>query len=375
MSASTTGKNTVQCVLGTESYLRPIFSYYRMPASWDSEKTLREGIEHAFTFTMLRDQFYGGWAHCWKDAKDGKYHLKLTSPNPNDDVTDYAQLIPQFVKALAIAQKTIAGALKSQSEEVKKQLNFLPPFGLSMLNTRGVLLLHYPPDETITYTNYLHSRTTKRWDSLLIANGYNGGDNPLLMAITDVFPVTADGGSGGSKLVDKICEPVAEDLAKYAYKLLTILLRPKSRSQANVTQPMVALGGAVRGWLFNNTRLRKQIEAQIGAIKKPSDLKPLTQFNLQLQDKQVLTPVLMMDHPCKYYRGYRNDKIGAQQVKTDLIGTRWYIQMSENPELDPRQVLEIAKNYWNDKGHKPELDRIVKDQYIQFRQITSGTEA
>lgn len=370
------GTNSVQCVLGKEEFLRPIFSYYRMPESWqaDGDKTLREGIEHAFMFTMLRDQFYGGWAHCWKDAADGLYHLKLTSPRASDDVRGYAELIPAFVKIFAQAQKLVATALKKAPAEQQTALSFLPPFGLSMLNARGVMLLHYPPDEPIVYLNYLHARTIKRWDSLLICNDYRGFENPLLEAIVDVYPVAADGGSSGGAMVDQLCEPLG-DLAKFAYDLLTLLLRPKSATAAKVTQPMVALGGAVREWLFKNKDLLQQIEEQVGPIKKPGDLKPLTQFQLRLQKKtDVLTPVLMMDHPCKYYRGYW-DKGAASQVKTDLIGARWFIKMSEHPSADPRQVLQDAKAHWNDARQKDQLAGIVQDQFIQFRNCASGTEA
>lgn len=375
-----TPKNTVQCVLGTAKSLKPIFSYLKQPKSWDEEKTLREGIEHAFTFTMLRDQFYGGWAHCWKDASDGKYHLKLTSPNLNDDVTGYKTLVPKFVKLLGMAEKLVAAGLKNQTPAMEKaNLRFLPPFGLTLLNSRGVMLLHYPPDEPITYLNYLHARTIKRWDSLLIANDPEtnerpGTNNTLYEAIVDLFPVTADGGSNGSRLVDELCNPI-EGLNDYAYNLLTLLLKPKSKTSAKVTLPMVALGSNVRKWMWRDKDRQDQIQSQIGAVKSDKGLKPLTQFNLRLQPKKEdRTPVLMMDHPCKYYRGYW-ERGAASQVKKDLIGARWFMHMAADPAADPQEVLADAKKFWGAKANRPLLDQIVKCQFTEFRNITSATEA
>ncbi len=351
-------KNTVQCVLGAADMLAPIFSYYSMPKSWDQEKCLREGMEHAFSFTMLRDQFYGGWAHVWKEPTDGLYHLKLTSPTVTDDVTGYADLIPRFVNAVSLAQKAIASV--PQTDEMKQgNLRFLPPFGLSMLNARGVLLLHYPPDETITYLDYLHSHTTKRWEALLIANGHPGADNPLLESIVDVCPVAADGGTEGGNLVDELCSHVSSDLTTYVADLLLMLLRSKQAGKASVTQPMVALGAPAQNWLMDN--FKAQVRDQAGRAKS---LKPHTVLKLKLHpDQDLVTPVITMPHPCVYYR-HPGDR--TEMLRQDLIGTRWYVKMAANPKADPQKVLEDSTKYWNAASNQARFRKVAQAHSAEF---------
>jgi len=351
-------KNSVQCALGAADMLSPIFAYYSMPKSWDAEKCLREGMEHAFSFTMLRDQFYGGWAHVWKEPTDGLYHLKLTSPTVTDDVTGYADLVPRFVNAVSLAQKAIASV--PQTDAMKQgNLRFLPPFGLSMLNARGVLLLHYPPDETITYLDYLHSHTTKRWEALLIANGHPGADNPLLESIVDVCPVAANGGTVGGNLVDELCSHVSSNLTTYVSDLLLMLLRCKQAGKASVTQPMVALGSPAQTWLMNN--FKSQIREQAGRVK---NLKPHTVLQLKLHpDQDLVTPVITMPHPCIYYR-HPGDR--TEMLRQDLIGTRWYVKMAANVKADPKKVLADATKYWTAASNQALFRKVAQAHSTEF---------
>lgn len=368
-AASTSDTNSVQIKLGTEEFLKPLFDYY--------ELSLLEGMEHAFSMTLLRDQFYAGWAHVWKDKVDKVYHLKISTPTPADNVQGYADVIPRYLQAVDIARKAFdkAAAIETNKPIIAEaNLRFLPPFGLSMLKAHSVLLLHYPPDETLDYKDYLHSRTTKRWESLLMSNGCPGPNHPLFESIVDVYPVTADGGSGGSTAVDNLCkssEEIKSELAEYANQMLSLLLQQDDFPRANVTQPLLAMGAKVRDWFFYNKHLKAQMVAQLGPLTKPSQLTTHTVFYLEFKEG-VRTPVIILDHPSNYYRGAPADRV--EQVRKDLIGAKWQIDMAKNPTLDPKEVLANANVYWNSPRNKAIFDRVVQDQETEFKNIHKDDE-
>ena len=408
------GRNTVQLKLGTKSYLSPLFEYYK-------PLELLEAMEHAFSITLLRDHFYSGWAHVWKDAtKDPTnedYYVKITSPNPLDDVQGYRDIIPRYLNAVDCARRAFDRGMalpEIQSDKAvqKANLRFLPPFGLAMLNARSVLLAHYPPDETIDYKDYLHSRTTRRWESLLISNGLPGSDTCLLESIVDVSPITADGGSVGSASVKKLTSYIQSkssaksksagsqknqersDLTTYVNEMLSLLLE-QEKPNSKVTQPLVALGAPVREWLLSDEKRKSQIIKQLPTETKPGNVPALPIHTvLELEFKEgVVTPVIIVDHPCNYYRGNLSQlaekittttdkaeleklkgqlqKGQADQLRKDLIGARWQVRMSQDPEADPRVILAEVKDYWHPSKHKAEFEQIARDQIIQFQNIAN----
>ena len=164
--------------LGSEEELTGLF---RIPTG----ASLGDVIGHVFNQTLQRDLFYGAWADVWDD--DGQYGVKITSPQ--DDVSAYGDVIPPF---LAAAKKGLA-----KYKELKitdPDLSFLPPMGLSMVRRKSVQLLHYPPTEAMTYSDYLYSPTNRRWESLLGYNGCDGSQYSLLETIVDAVPIAAPGG-------------------------------------------------------------------------------------------------------------------------------------------------------------------------------------
>jgi hypothetical protein len=420
------GINTVQFKLAKEKKypeksmdLTPLFDYC-------SPLELLEAMEHAISVTLLRDQIYAGWAHVWKDLRDDEYYMKITSPNPDDDVREYAELVPNFLEVVAIGRRAFERGMgleenKNNPRIKSANLRFLPPFGLSMLRAKSVLLLHYPPDETIDYKDYLHSRTTRRWESLLISNGCPGADLSLYESIVDVSPITADGGSVGSAAVHELSATIQggpalkepADLNSYVKGMLSLLLRQKAIKDSKRTKPMVAFGAPVRDWLVSDEDRKKDMIEQL----KPRPVKKDGNPDIRIQDvfllefaKGVKTPVLILDHPCNYYRGgnreqphivskgdennsgddtmvydangyesiqeflaYKEEtkKKQRDQLRKDLTGARWQIMMSTTPDGDPKKILEEAKKYWDEKNleTKALFDRIARDQVIQFQNI------
>jgi len=334
--------NSVTFPIGTESDLTPLFAYQPTGVPlWD-------GIGHTINQTLLRDLFYGAWAQAWlKKSKPtpkptDQYQVTITSPNADHDVTAYATQIPAFIAAVS----TGIGIYNTNKSKLPSTgVSFLPPFGLSMLNTGSIQLLHYPPSETLNYMDYLYSPTNRRWENLLGYNAYPGAQNSLVETIVDVIPIAAAGGTDGSKALI----PVQDAFVPYVQEMLNVYLRRSPGGTA--TQPVVAYGGPVMSFLEDNF--------------KQSNLRPLSLISLQLLTGGPATPVLCANHPSEFlYYKSSQEKEFTEILVQDLTAAGWQTKMSQNPDADPKQTLQDVSTYW---GQNPNLvDQIFAEQVAEF---------
>ncbi|MDH4177083.1 MAG: hypothetical protein OEV72_05860 [Thermoleophilia bacterium] len=341
-------RNSVAFPIGAASDLTPLFSYQ------PSSVTLADGIAHTINQTLLRDLYYGAWAHVWVD-KSSQCQVTIASPNPTDDLTRYETQIPAFIAA---ARAGLEIYTASASKLPATGVSFLPPFGLSMLNTKSIQLLHYPPTETLDYLDYLYSPTNRRWESLLGYNGFPGAENTLVETIVDLIPIAAGGGSAGSTAL----EPVENAFVAYAQQMLDVYLRPSPSGKA--TQPIVAYGEPVRAFLEANF--------------DQSELEVLSVISLRLMTGGPTTPVLCANHPSDFLSAAgrhetaepspADQKYPPQDPKAillqDLKAARWQTTMSQNPDADPKQTLQDASDYWD---QNPDLvAQIFAEQMSEF---------
>lgn len=326
--------NSVTFPIGTESDLTPLFAY--------SPLSLREGIEHTLNQTLLRDLFYGSWAQAWLDKKSGQYQVQISSPNADHDFTAYSSKIPAFI-ATASTGFGIYNANKSKLPATG--FSFLPPFGLSMVNTRSIQLLHYPPSETMDFMDYLYSPTNRRWENLLAYNAYPGARNTLVETIVDLIPIAAAGGSAGSTAL----EAVQDAFVTYVQEMLNVYLRPSPGGTA--TQPIVAYGGPVISYLETNF--------------DQSELDVLSLISLQLLPGGPATPVLCANHPSRFlYYQPGQQKEFTEMLVQDLTAAGWQAKMSQNPDRDPAKTLQAVSQYW-EKNSKL-VDQIFAEQVAEF---------
>jgi hypothetical protein len=328
--------NSVAFPIGTATELTPLFAY--SPTS----VTLEVGIEHTLNQTLLRDLFYGSWAQTWLDTKSGQYQLQISSPHADHDFAAYTPMIPAFIAAAS----TGLGIYNANKTRLPTEgFSFLPPFGLSMANTRSIQLLHYPPSETVDFMDYLYSPTNRRWENLLAYNAYPGAENTLVETIVDLVPIAADGGSAGSTAL----EAVQDAFVTYAREMLNVYLRPSPGGTA--TQPIVAHGGPVIGYLETNFNQSK--------------LDVLSLISLQLLAGGPATPVLCANHPSRFfYYEPGQEKEFKEMLVQDLTAAGWQTKMSQNPDGDPGETLQAVSQYW-EKNSKL-VDRIFAEQVAEF---------
>jgi hypothetical protein len=327
--------NSVTFPIGTESDLTPLFAYS------PTDVTLKDGIEHTINQTLLRDLFYGSWAQAWLD-KSGQYQVQISSPNVDHDFTAYSSKIPAFIAA---ASTGLGIYNANRSKLPKKGFGFLPPFGLSMVNTTSIQLLHYPPSETVDFMDYLYSPTNRRWENLLGYNAYQGAQNTLVETIVDLIPIAADGGSAGSTAL----EAVQDAFVTYVREMLNVYLRPSPGGTA--TQPIVAYGGPVISYLETNFNQPK--------------LDVLSLISLQLMTAGPATPVLCANHPSRFlYYKPGQEKEFTEMLVQDLTAAGWQTKMSQNPDADPRQTLQDVSTYWDQNPNL--VDQIFAEQVAEF---------
>ena len=401
--------------LGTASQLQQVYSFApgvkeKKPAS------LKDAIEHSINQTLLREGFYSAWAVVmhksrWTWDDDDVYTVKITSPHHG--VSGFKKTLTKFINAIRGGYQIYQEqqpALEAQRKKLVEEAHaanpdsdhplteadyacyFLPPFGLSMVATDCIQLLHYPPDSTLTYMDYLYSPTNRRWESLLGYNDYPGEKNTRVETIVDIAPIAASGGSRGGKLIEPLLEK--DVFAPYAKAMLQALLRESKDGKS--TQPIVAYGGPVGEWLQKN--YGKDLAAQGVEMARDDDGNPLRPEVCQafvlhfFGDDGPGTPVLCANHPIKfnYYDkdlGHAQhqpeadreaaikaaDKVAADVLSQDLICAGWQARMAQGwyKNTDPDFYKTVRKNMivqWSNEGGTrfKELLEVFREQVKEF---------
>jgi hypothetical protein len=331
--------------------------------SWDASSgvDLRDLIAHGINQTLERDGFIGSWADVFNAAGD-TVSVKISAPF--GDVSRYGKIIPAFISAARIG---FAAYSEHRAEILKGKLIFYLPVGMPMLKTKSVQLLHYPPYEARTYSDYLYSPTNRRWESLLGYNDYELSGVTLLERICDAVPLA---GPGSDATVINQVEPY---FYPYGKAMLGALL---DQSGAR-TQPVVAYGGPAHDWL------RAAFPTQVKRTPKLFSV-----LELRVGSGKAVTPVLCANHPSEFlffdephykpdtksapngngekYKGKPiNPKRWAFDIMIeDLIAARWQAKMAEQWDADPVKTLTEAKAYWHD-NHK-RVEEIVAAQEEEF---------
>jgi hypothetical protein len=353
--------STIQFKLGPWDEMADLFS-------WDASAgvDLRDLIAHDINQTMERDGFIGSWADVFQDTGD-TISVKISAPF--GDVKRYGKIIPAF---LAAARIGFAAYTQHRAEILKGKLIFYLPVGLPMVKTKSIQLLHYPPYEARTYSDYLYSPTNRRWESLLGYNDYNLAGVTLLERICDAVPLA---GPGSDATVINEVEPY---FYPYGRAMLGALL-DQSRGR---TQPVVAYGGPAHAWL------RSAFPTQVKRMPKLFSV-----FELRVGPGKAITPVLCANHPSEFLffnephyksgntsvtvfaaNGNQSPKPPGKPINPkrwafdimiqDLIAARWQAQMAEHWDEDPVKVLRDAKTYW-ESNHK-RVKEIVAAQEEEF---------
>jgi hypothetical protein len=325
--------NTIEIKLGPWDEMADLFS-------WEASAgvDLRDLIAHGINQTMQRDGLLGSWADVYRDSGDT---LSVKISAPFEKVKGYATMIPAFIDAARVGYSAY---MAHRATILQGKLIFYLPVGLPMLATRSVQLLHYPPYEARTYSDYLYSPTNRRWESLLGYNDYNAAGVTLLERICDAVPLAGPGSDA----------TVINEVEKYFIPYGKAMLGALLDQSAPRTQPVVAYGGPAHGWL------KSAFPTQ---VKRMPTL--FSVLELRVGEGKAVTPVLCANHPSEFlFFTEHNAKWAFEITMQDLIAARWQAHMAEHRDADPVKVLHEAKARW--EGDRKRVQDIVEAQKAEF---------
>jgi hypothetical protein len=310
--------------------------------SWDASSgiDLRDLIAHGLNQTMQRDGLLGSWADVYRDGGD---NLSVKIAAPFEKVKGYAKILPAFIAA---GQVGYDAYMQHRATILQGKLIFYLPVGLPMLATKSVQLLHYPPYEARTYSDYLYSPTNRRWESLLGYNEYMASGVTLLERICDAVPLAGPGSDA----------TVINEVEKYFIPYGKAMLGALLDQSGDRTQPVVAYGGPAHAWL----------KSAFGPqVKRTPQL--FTVLQLKVGSGKSITPVLCANHPSEFLffdEPGHNAKWAFDIVTQDLIAARWQKYMAEHRDADPVKTLHECKSFW-ESDHK-RVEEIVAAQKEEF---------
>lgn len=308
-------------------------------------------VGHVFNQTLQRDMFFGSWADIGHPKDSESFVLKITSPDPEADLSTYKTKIPAFINTGLLG----LGLYKKLGAVVPDGFQFLLPFGLSLAETKGVQLLHYPPTSTFTFLDYLYSPTNRRCESLLQLVGYDGSKNTLVERVVDVCPVAAPGGAGSE------FDPLNDKFYPYGHAMLKTVL--DADAVGGMCQPIVAYGGPVRDWL--QAVFPKQF---------PSKLDINSTWKLSAYESPDPQSWLMIaNHPSEFLFQLGDLRDGSatkeqveQTLTEDLIAADWQKRMSADWQQDGAAVGEATAKYWNSDDGQARVKAALEEQISEF---------
>lgn len=284
--------------------------------------TLEQTVEHYLNQSVQRDGYTAAT-------------VAVTANGDNLQATftgvpgDYTQPLAQLLQGGDLAYQGASRLNKDGGWQYSWY--FFLPLGMALENRKSLELLHFPPDYSLTQAqDYLESKTTDRWDELLVQNGVDKAQTPQYQTIVDIAPIAAPASAG-------------DTLAKtYSYfnAYQTQMVQQITQGKQGVSLPMVAFGAPVRSWI-------KQQYGQTVAVLGLATIAPASGQK---------TPVLGANHPSYIWYAADPATYGGDQQKADSIGLTvmgqdltaacWQAGMGRTPTASPQATLSACSNKW-----------------------------
>lgn len=336
----------ITVVLGNEDEIRRLYSY---PNNFNEvgfmPETLAQTIEIYLRASLIRDGFADTTVVITLDGQ-----VKATFAGSG--ASAYSDVLPRYLDAGRLGLE--GGRQLVQDGKWRHNWRFFLPHGVALTNHPTVQLLHFPPDYVLSRDrDYLTANTTRRWAELLRRNGAEPERLDSYQNIIDIAPIAAPS-DAGAKL-----EGVYHRFTAYIQALLALWL-PKSGK----SRPMVAFGSPVRAWLKDQFNV---------------DLKVLSTSKINLGDG-ISAAVLAANHPSFIYNFVKtlrdkpetpyDDRVLMimRVMQQDLIAAEWQVQMGNNPEADPQEILDQATVHWDSPLQRQEICELACRQALNQSQ-------
>lgn len=284
--------------------------------------TLEQTVEHYLTQSVQRDGYSTAKVSV-KTDNDQLYAAISGVP------AGYEKPLAALLDAGDLAYNG-ASKLNADGKWAYSWYLFLP-LGMALENRKSVELLHFPPDYSLTQAqDYLESKTTDRWATLLTANGIAAEQTPGYQTIIDIAPIAAPSTAG------KDLEGVYDYFKDYQ----TTMVKEVSQNASGAALPMVAFGAPVRNWI-------KQQYGVTVSVLGLAEISPT---------EGVKVPVLGSNHPSYIWYAAdpatydgdeaKADAAGLKVMGQDLSAACWQAGMGSKPGSNPDAQLKSCTQTW-----------------------------
>lgn len=323
LTLSATAHADADLKLGSTERVTRLFAY---PNNCDvicfRNWTLEQTVEHYLTQSVQRDGYSAAKV---KVKTDNNQLYASISGVPNS----YAKPLTALLDAGDLAYNG-ASKLNADGKWAYSWYLFLP-LGMALENRKSVELLHFPPDYSLTQAqDYLESKTTDRWATLLTVNGIPVDQTPGYQTIIDIAPIAAPSTAGKD----------LEGVYGYFTDYQTTMVKEVSQNASGAALPMVAFGAPVRNW----------IKQQYGATVSVLGLAEIS------PTKGVKVPVLGSNHPSYIWYAADPETYDGDEAKADAAGLKvmgqdlsaacWQAGMGSKPGSDPDVQLKSCTQTW-----------------------------
>ncbi|MGH8352321.1 MAG: hypothetical protein ACRERY_02140 [Pseudomonas sp.] len=314
----------VQVKLGSSARVSQLFAYpnncnvvcYR---DW----SLAQTVEHYLTQSVQRD---------------GYNAARVSVSSDNDQL--YAEIsgVPEgydqpLTALLEAGELAYQGASKLNADgKWQYSWYFFLPLGMALENRRSVELLHFPPDYSLTQAqDYLESKTTDRWASLLSLNGIPSEQTPAYQTIIDIAPIAAPASAGSS---------LEGTYAYFKDYQTTMVAQLTAGADKAPSLPMVAFGGPVRDWV------KQQYGVSLNVLGL-GQIAPATGRTVAVLGANHPSYIWYAADPENYDGDQQKaDQAGLKVMGQDLSAACWQAGMGQNPAADASTTLNSCTQKW-----------------------------
>lgn len=313
----------VQLDLGTTQRVTPLFAYpNNCTAVCFRPWTLEQTVAHYVNQSVLRDGY-----------TNANVSVKTVNNEVLVNITGVPSTYGQpLLNLLTTGESALAGGnqLNGDKKWAYNWYLFLP-LGMALENRKSIELMHFPPDYSLTQAqDYLYSKTTDRWASLLAANGIPDAQTPMYQTIVDIAPIAAPSDAGTA----------LAGVYSYFNHYQTTMVQQTAITPNNTSLPMVAFGAPVRDWI-------KQQYGQTVGVLGLVTIQPTPGQNVY---------VLGSNHPSYIFYAADKATYGGDEAKADQVGLSvmgqdltaacWQAQMGQNPSANPQATLASCTQSW-----------------------------
>ncbi|MBF0182445.1 MAG: hypothetical protein HQM03_20710 [Magnetococcales bacterium] len=336
-----------EILLGPRKRVENLFSY---PNNCNNvcfiDETLETTVTKYLTQSLQRDNFINTQVtvSATQECSNADHDVLVAHYSGDPLPEGYAPVMQSFFldgdKAYEASNRLLA------DKKWAYNWRFFLPVGLAMYNQKSVQLLHFPPDYSLEQVqDYLNSKTSKRWEDLLVQNGVKAEDVALYEAIIDIAPIAAPSDAGSA---------LSGTYGYYKdYVNAMLPLRLLKGKTPTAPRPMVAYGAPVRDWLKSYYQL---------------SLKVLDTGTITLSDSGAKVPVLGANHPSYIWYAVQNAKdpykTGVSVMKQDLASACWQAKMGNDPKIDPTATINGCVATWNQPDKQYQVCMLVETQAL-----------